>query len=144
MTKENSFECEDCDKSFDTERGLHVHSAKMHQDVEKKKTDLRIMELLKKDNRNIEEISREIGKSKEIVEQRIEELMEKEWVQKKVESGKEIYYDITELGEEVVVPLMKDILEETKSCIEGVSEAFKKRLGPKLPKITVEWPEEEE
>ncbi len=144
MTKEKSFKCEECDENFDTERGLHVHSAKMHHDTEKKKIDLRILELLKKGNMNIEEISKEIGKSREIIENRIEELMEKEWVQKKVESSREIYYDITELGEEVVVPLMKDILEETKSCIEGVSEAFKKRLGPKLPKITVEWPEEEE
>ncbi len=143
MTEEE-FVCDECEKSFSTERGLHVHASKVHDGVEDKKVDLKIMKVLKDKDRDLDDIARELDKSKHVVENRIEELMEKEWVQKQVDSGKDAYYKITEVGEEVVVPLMKDIVEETKDYIEDVSEAFKNRVGPRLPKISVEWPEEDE
>ncbi len=141
---DEKFECDVCEKSFDTKRGLGVHKTKSHEDVVDKKDDLEIIKLLEKGSKTVDEIADELNKSKDRVEERINKLMEKEWVQKQVESGKEMFSTAAEVGEDVVLPLMKDIFEETKEFYEGVSEVFKKRLGPKLPKLHIEWPEKEE
>ena len=144
MPEDEKYTCDECGKEFSTKRGLSVHITRMHENVEDKKDDLEIMKMLEKGRKNLEEIADELNKNRERVEERIDKLMEKEWVQKQMENGKEMYYSLTETGKERVIPLMKDILDETKDFVEGVAEAFKNRLGPVMPKVEISWPKDRE
>lgn len=137
-------ECAECGKAFSTKRGLGVHKAQMHGDAEKKKEELLILQMIDKGKQKITDLADELGWDESRIKKRLDTLIEKDYVQEKMEQGREAMYKLTEEGRKRIVPLLKDIVDETKKFAEGVKESFKEHIGSALPRIEVKWPEDED
>lgn len=137
--------CEVCDKSFDTERGKNVHKTQVHGRREQE--HLVILELINEGRRTVSDMAEKLGWDEDKIRRRLNELKDREFVQKSVEKSKEMtessreaVYELTERGRKEIPELMGELAEETRSFLENISESFREHLGPLMPKISVKWP----
>jgi len=135
--------CEVCGKNFDTERGKNVHKTQVHGPKEKER--LLLLELIHEGKSTVSEMADQLDWDESRIKDRLDELMEKEFVQRRkedLESGRDYVYELTEEGKEEIPELVEELVEETRSFVEGVRDSFKEHLGPLMPKVSVEWPKQ--
>ncbi|MDY6789425.1 MAG: winged helix DNA-binding protein [Candidatus Nanohaloarchaea archaeon] len=142
MPEKSEYECGRCLKTFDTERGLHIHETKMHHKTGMKKTRLVVLELIKKGKKSVRSIARVMGWDEENMEKLLEKLVNKGYLEKKMVEGKKAFYNVTDKGSREIKELMKDIAEETKTFLSTIKDSFEKHLDHALPDIKVEWEED--
>ncbi|MDY6778373.1 MAG: winged helix DNA-binding protein [Candidatus Nanohaloarchaea archaeon] len=140
MADDDTYECEHCGKTFDTSRGMKVHAAQVHKETEEKKEELVLLELINEGKRSLNEMKDELNWEDSRIKERLDDLMEKDYISENVKSGKKTFYEITERGQEEIPALVEDVVEETQSFVKGVRSSFEKHIGPLLPRIDVEWP----
>lgn len=133
-------ECDVCGESFDTERGVKVHASQVHSESDRKKQEVMIMEMISEGKKTVTDLADSLGMQPDMVKDRLNELMEKEYIQENVESGKDKVYTLTERGQKEIPALVRDVLEETQDFVDGVRGSFEKHLGPLLPKVDIQWP----
>lgn len=140
----SSFECNTCGRSFDSERGLHVHQSKTHGGEESRKAKVVVLEQIKQGKESISDLAETLGMDTEELEELLDELVDEEYIQEKIEEGRETFYEVTEQGEEEAQALVDDILEEAQDFVDSVKESFNRHFNKSIPRIRIEWPEEEE
>jgi predicted ArsR family transcriptional regulator len=133
-------ECDVCGESFDTERGVKVHASQVHSESDRKKQEVMIMEMISEGKKTVTDLADSLGMQPDKVKARLNELIEKDYIQENVESGKDKVYTLTERGQKEIPALVRDVLEETQDFVDGVRGSFEKHLGPLLPKIDIQWP----
>ncbi len=138
-----SFECDRCDRSFDSERGLHVHESKTHGSEKSRKAKVVVLEQVKQGKETISSLAESLGMNKGEIEELLDQLVDEDYIQQKVEEGQEALYEVTEKGEHEAQNLIDDILEEAQDFVDNVKDSFRKHFNKAVPRINIEWPEDD-
>ncbi|MDY6789424.1 MAG: DUF4364 family protein [Candidatus Nanohaloarchaea archaeon] len=138
------FECNRCERSFDSERGLHVHESKKHGPEESRKAKVVVLEQVKKGKKTVAGLSEYLGMNEKEIKELLDELVDEDYIEEKVEEGKEALYEVTEQGEKEAQALMDDIVEEAQRFVDNVKESFRKHFNKAVPNIKIEWSDEDE
>lgn len=135
-------ECSQCGKSFDTSRGLNVHKSRVHASTEKKKEEVVLLKMVKDGRKSVEEMVDSLDWEESRIKKRLDDLVDKDYLQENVESGKETIYELTEPGREHIPKLVNEVVEETRDWVDSVKGSVEKHIGPLLPDVEVTWPKD--
>lgn len=135
-------ECSACEKSFDTKRGLNVHKSRVHASTEKKKEEVILLEMISEGRKSVEQMMDDLDWDESRVKKRLDELVDKDYLKRNVESGKKTIYELTEPGREHIPELVEEVVEETRDWVDNVRGSFEKHLGAMLPEVDVTWPKD--
>lgn len=139
-----AFECDICDRSFDSQRGLSVHESKTHGSEESRKAKVVVLEQIKQGKESISDLAESLGMDKKEIQDLLDQLVDEDYIQKKMEEGQEALYEVTEQGEEEAQALIDDIIEEAQDFVDSVKQSFQKHFNKVVPRINIEWPEDDE
>ncbi|MDY6771053.1 MAG: winged helix-turn-helix transcriptional regulator [Candidatus Nanohaloarchaea archaeon] len=137
-------ECSKCGKSFDTSRGLNVHKSRVHGSTEKKREQVVLLEMIDNGKQSVQELVDSVDWSESRVRERLDDLVDEDYIRKNVESSKKTIYEITEPGREHIPKLVDEVVEETRDWVEGVRGSVEKHVGALLPEVEVTWPKDKE
>lgn len=139
----SEFECNRCDSSFDSEKGLHIHQTKKHHDTRLKKMRLIAFDMINKGKNSLESLSDALGWDVERAENFLDELVDKKYLKKSKEKGKDVVYKVTDKGKKEVKALMEEVADSARNFLSSLKSSFEKHLGHSIPEMDFKWKDEE-
>ncbi len=133
------FDCNRCDRSFDSERGLHVHQTKKHHETRMKKMRLIALDLINQGKSSLESLADSLGWDISRAENFLDEMVDLEYLKKTAGKGKDSVYKVTDKGKKEIQALMEDVADSAKKFISSLKDSFEKHLGHTLPDVEFSW-----
>lgn len=137
------FECNRCDRSFDSQRGLSVHQTKTHHETRLKKMRLIALDIIGKGKSSLDSIADSLGWDIGRAEEFLEELVDKDYLEKKIQEGEDAFYKVTDKGKKEVKRLMEEVADSARTFLSALKSSFEKQLGHSLPEMEFKWKDEE-